>query len=168
MSSEPLPTIEDQLLALGRNIEADSGGISRHAAQVDIPEWRGAKTVVTSDFTFEIQGLCSDLVVRTRHAEQLSWIIFELRDIFTDFLDGQNKYGFYEDLARSALRHLAEHQPESADHRPLLRGVLATGFNYLNVVRQHDAIPPKPRVSISGMDAEGRQHRQYIDPEDNE
>jgi hypothetical protein len=168
MNSELLSAIKDQLLALGLKIQADSGGLSRHPDQAHLPEWRGADTVVTSDFTYENQGFGSELIVRTFHAKQLSWMIFELRDIFSGFLDAHNKYGFYEALASSALKHLAAHQPESDDHRPLLQAVVAQGLKWLKVIRRYDEIPATPIISISSTDAEGRQYRQYIEPEDND
>ena len=130
------------------------------------PEWRGAHTLITSDFNQKDKGFASDLTVRTKHAEILSWLIYELRDAFTTFLDGQNKYGFYEELAQAALNHLASHQPEADDHRPLLRAVLSTGFYYLEVVRKHHDIPPTPPISSLRMDEEGRQIREYPQPGD--
>jgi hypothetical protein len=128
-----------------------------------MPEWRGAKVLVTADFAYESQKFGFELVVRTRHAKSLSWLIFELRDVFSECLDAQNKYGFYESLAQSALVHLAAHQPEADDHRPLLRQVLSTAFKFLEVLRESGAIPPTPRLSLAGTDTEGRQMRLYVE-----
>ena len=36
-----------------------------------------------------------DFVIRTRFCEELSWFIFELKDIFSETIDSLNKYEFY-------------------------------------------------------------------------
>ena len=168
MQNGTFADLEARLIALKRAVEADSSGSARHPDQATMPEWQGAKTVVTADFTYEYEGFSSRLVVRTRHAESLSWLIFELQDAFKGLLDAGNKYGFYERLAQNALNHLAAHQPEAEDHRPLLQAVLSAGFDYLGLLRQYGEIPPTPPISLVGMDAEGRQTRLYLDPANGE
>jgi hypothetical protein len=162
---ETFAGLEDRLIARGRALEADGTGSARHPDKARMPEWNGARVLVTADFTYESQKFGFELVVRTRHAQSLSWLIFELRDVFSEYLDAQNKYGFYESLAQAALAHLAAHQPEADDHRPLLRQVLSVGFEYFELLRTDGAIPPTPRLSLAGTDVEGRQMRLYVESE---
>jgi hypothetical protein len=70
-----------------------------------------------------------------------------------------NKYGFYGRLAEAALGHLAQHQPEDADHRPLLKAVLTQAFSYHAELRQHDSIADNSGIIIHRTDQEGRQQR---------
>ena len=81
---------------------------------------------ITSDFLWESSNFVEahDLLVRTRHARALTWLFLEVRDAFSLWLDASNKYGFYGSLAEAALDHLAQHQPETVDARPLLEAVL--------------------------------------------
>jgi len=48
--------------------------------------------------------------VRTRHAGPVTWFVFQMRDLFDGWLDGGNKYGFYELLAQGALEHRASRE----------------------------------------------------------
>lgn len=47
--------------------------------------------------------------VVTRHAKPLSWLFFELRDLFRGRLNHISKFDFYGALAQAALDYLAEH-----------------------------------------------------------
>jgi gamma-glutamylcyclotransferase (GGCT)/AIG2-like uncharacterized protein YtfP len=124
-------------------------------------EWRGADVRITSDFGPEAPKsfMDHDLIVRTYHAATLTWLFLELRDAFGDFLDAGNKYGFYGSLARAALDHLAAHQPESDDPRPLLRAVLVVAERHLAGLQEHGFIPDNAMAVLHTMDAEGRQRR---------
>jgi len=129
--------IEDGLMGMGRLIEA--GGPWTHGEMKRIPEWRGADVRITSDFERDLvplhtprpirssrpaEGMRSarefnepgyfdhDLTVRTRHAGPVTWFIFQMRDLFDGWLDGGNKYGFYELLAQGALEHRASREIE--------------------------------------------------------
>lgn len=133
-----------------------------HPDQLSGPvEWRGADVRITSDFRPEAPKsfMDHDLIVRTQHAKVLSWLFLELRDAFEAFLDAGNKYGFYGALAQSALRHMAAHQPESDDPRPLLRAVLAAADDQLKLIARFGGIPDNAAAVLHSTDAEGRQSR---------
>ena len=152
--------IEDGLMDMGRAIEA--GGPWTHPEMVRIPEWRGADIRITSDFKTdfnEANYFDHDLTVRTRHAGPATWFIFQMRDLFDGWLDTGNKYGFYELLAKAALEHMAENQPEPEDAQPLLRAMLVQGFAILGVAKEHHIWPDDAMMVLHTRDDEGNQHR---------
>jgi hypothetical protein len=157
--------IESRLIDLGARLSHSPPDQPVHPQQAEIPEWVGADVHVTSDFAWEPKNLfdAHELLVRTRHAKPLTWLIFELRDAFEEWLDFRNKYGFYGSLAQAAQRHLAAHQPESDDPRPLLKDVLAVGFKCVEALRREGELPEDAGIIVHQQDAEGRQRR--IDPE---
>jgi hypothetical protein len=152
--------IEERLLSAGRRMERETSSELRHPSQAGMPDWRGADVQVTSNFGL-MEG--HDLLVRTVHAVPLAWLIFQVRDAFGDLLDASNKYGFYGSLAKAALDHLATHQPESDDARPLLRTVLKQAFASLEFPREHGYLPIDETVVFHGRDNEGRQWRSDLD-----
>jgi len=151
--------LEDALIRTGKAVDFPSTSALRHPDQES--EWRGADVLVTSDFSWEPQSFAEahDLVVRTRHAVELTWLLFQIRDTFCPWLRAQNKCGFYGSLAQAALDHLAAHQPEPDDPRPLLRAVLIRAFEWLQVLREKGAIPDDATCIFHVQDAEGRQQR---------
>jgi hypothetical protein len=153
--------LEDRLLALGRQLDGERSPRPRHPDQAGMPEWRGADVVVTSNFESTARNFVDghDLMVRTRHAVAVTWLFLELRDAFSGWLDASNKYGFFGALGQAALAHLAVHQPESEDPRPLLRAVLACAFQWLPIIRENDAVPPNAECLMHVQDTEGRQRR---------
>lgn len=158
--------IEDKLLCLGKTIETATKGQLVHDQQKEIPEWLGADTCVTSNFSaVQPHPLDHDLVVRTIHATELTWLFFELRDTFAAALDAGNKYSFFGSLAQAAASHLALHQPEAEDHRPLLKSVLADAFAQLTQLRERGQISNPGRIVVHRSDAEGRQSREELDNE---
>jgi hypothetical protein len=157
--------IEQRLLDLALRLGRAQPQDMVHPRQNEIPEWRGADVRLTSDFTWEPGDFIEqhDLLVRTRHAQALTWLFFELRDTFSDWLDAGNKYGFFGSLALVAQKHLARHQPESADPRPLLKVVLAEGFHWHQILRQTGELPDQPEIILHSHDTEGRQYRANFD-----
>ena len=156
--------IEDGLMGMGRLIEA--GGPWVHPEMERIPEWRGADIRITSDFE---RDFCEpgyfdhDLTVRTRHAGSVTWFVFQMRDLFDGWLDGGNKYGFYELLAQAALEHLAGNQPESEDAKPLLRAMLTRAFLMLEVAKEHHVWPDDAMMVLHFQDDEGNQLRKNFE-----
>ena len=151
--------IEDGLMGMGRLIEA--GGPWTHPEMERIPEWRGADIRITSDFEKNYQEpgyFDHDLTVRTRHAGSVTWFVFQMRDLFDGWLDGGNKYGFYELLAQAALEHLATTQPEPEDARPLLRAMLTRAFLMLEIAKQHHVRPDDTKMVVHAQDQEGNQY----------
>ena len=156
--------IEDGLMDMGRAIEA--GGPWTHPEMERIPEWRGADIRITSDFKTNFNDpnyFDHDLTVRTRHAGPATWFVFQMRDLFDGWLDGGNKYGFYELLAQAALEHLAANQPEPEDARPLLRAMLVQGFAILGVAKEHHIWPDDAMMVLHTRDAEGNQLRKNFE-----
>ncbi|MDP1581692.1 MAG: hypothetical protein Q8M02_15600 [Candidatus Didemnitutus sp.] len=155
-----IKTIEDHLIELGRRIESQSSDQLIHPDQSTLLEWRGADTRITSDFTPSTPDFFEhDLMVYTHHARLLSWLFFELRDTFADELSAKNKYGFFGTLAQIAMAHLAQHQPEPDDYRPLLKAVLSQGFGFLERLRHQGSLPKQSEIVLHDEDSEGRQRR---------
>ena len=156
--------IEDGLMDMGRAIEA--GGPWTHPEMDRIPEWRGADIRITSDFEKNYQEagyFDHDLTVRTRHAGPATWFVFQMRDLFSGWLDYGNKYGFYELLAQAALEHLADTQPESEDAKPLLRAMLTRAFLMLEVAKEHHVWPDDAMIVLHSQDDEGNQVRMNLE-----
>jgi len=59
----------------------------------DSPEFGGANLIITKDRNRNYGS--SDIVVYSEHASSLSWLVFELKEIYADELDYHNKYFFY-------------------------------------------------------------------------
>jgi hypothetical protein len=93
----------------------------------------------------------------------VTWFIFQMRDMFDGWLDGGNKYGFYELLARSALEHLAGNQPEPEDARPLLRAMLTRAFLILEIAKKNHVWPDDAMVVVHSQDEEGNQFRKHLE-----
>lgn len=152
--------LADRLIDLGKKIETGSVAELQYQQQTDMPEWQGADVIITSVFTDQGRGFFDhELMVRTRHAQLLSWLFLELRDAFGEELDAGNKYGFYQSLAEAALTHLAQHQPEADDHRSLLKAVLTQAFSFHTELTQRGSIRDNGSIIIHSTDLEGRQQR---------
>ncbi len=67
--------------------------------------------------------------VITKHASELSWLFFQLKDIFAGEIDYITKYDFYGLLAQSALDYLAKNE-EAQDAKGLLLAVLDASKGY--------------------------------------
>ena len=124
--------VEDYL-RLGELIENSSIDSFKHREQRNMPEWQGADVQITSDFEKTPQDWSSehDLWVRTLHATHLTWLFFELKHVFSEYLSYRNKYGFYEALGQSALKYLSTNQPEP--ECPSIESCLIKAFGWLNV-----------------------------------
>lgn len=154
-------SIEDLLIGLGKRLNSEDLSGLRHESLGGSAEWRGADVVISDDFAWEPKNFMEahDLRVRTRHSVQLSWLFVELRNAFSFWLHAGNKYGFYGSLAQAALDHLAAHQPESEDPRPLVRAALDQAFRWLKVLRETGGIPEDSQCVLHIQDVEGRQRR---------
>jgi hypothetical protein len=76
--------VEALLLSLANRLDCDSASL-QHVDQGRSREWRGADLRITSDFSWEPRHFMEghDLLVRTRHSLQLSWLFRELWDAFS-------------------------------------------------------------------------------------
>lgn len=95
--------------------------------------WADAGAFITDDALIWANGQRTDhaeIGVLTRHARPLSWLFFTLGEQCGRILHVGNRDTFFGRLADAANAHLAAHQPESADWRPLLTAVIreATAF----------------------------------------
>ncbi len=53
----------------------------------------GANLIITNDP--KRKGYEHDVVICSEHASALSWLVFELKEIYNDKIDYMNKYDFY-------------------------------------------------------------------------
>ena len=150
-----------RLAELKALIQGQDPSTLRHPDQDECAEWAGADVRITSDFEWEPKTFVEvhDLLVRTRHAKALTWLLLEVRDAFSLWLDASNKYGFYGSLAEAALDQLARHLPEPEDGRPLLRAVLERAYLFVALLRAQGGLPDDAPLTIHTRDAEGRQRR---------
>ncbi|MEN9663083.1 MAG: hypothetical protein RL324_2032 [Verrucomicrobiota bacterium] len=122
--------LDAQIMSLSQTINQKPSTELWHQEISAMPEWYGADLKITSGYVPQKERSFFDsqlLVIHTRHARQLTWLLLELRDAFSEQLDYLNKYEFYGNLGETAQRHLAG-EPETAAHRPLLHAVLAAAY----------------------------------------
>jgi hypothetical protein len=60
------------------------------------PHFGGANLIITNDSTY--LGYDQDIRIFTENASELSWLVFELKEIFEDRIDYLNKYKFYPSI----------------------------------------------------------------------
>lgn len=106
-----------------------------------IRDWGGADVIITSKniktkndnivISSQKSAPKTRLVV-TKHSKELSWLFYELKNIFQKELDYISKYDFYGLLAQKALDYL-EQFGDPTDPKPLLIAVLkrAKAWNQL-------------------------------------
>lgn len=71
------------------------------------PMFEGADIIITEKPDCSpICGLSVYTVVFTPFAKQLSWLIFQLKEIFSNEINYMNKYYFYPALAQSAKDYI--------------------------------------------------------------
>ena len=82
------------------------------------PEWRGADVGITSDFSSE--NFHHDYTVRTRHAKQLTWLMYQLKSLCKEYLNFGTKYEFYETVAKNAESYINLHGDDEVDVRKMI------------------------------------------------
>ena len=97
--------------------------------------WGGAGVVIDSRFR-----RTSKILIYTQHPKELSWLFYELRDIFHWYLDYMNKYQFYGELAASIRQSMVE---EGDNPKEVLLNGIAWAEIFLNGIHlkgdcQHD------------------------------
>ncbi len=89
-----------------------------------IKEWGGADVIISNQITISIQEWAGKQqvtislqqtipqrkVVITPFSKELSWLFYELRDIFRGKIDYISKYDFYGLLAQSAIDYTESHK----------------------------------------------------------
>lgn len=76
------------------------------------PHFGGANLIITDDPTY--LGHAQDIRVLTENANELSWLVFELKEIFEDQIDSLNKYKFYPSIG-IAINEAMEQKKELID-----------------------------------------------------
>jgi len=103
----------------------------------DAPEFGGADVIITREASpslrewAAVQPLVLGNVgyaprrrlVETRHAVELSWLLYQFRELYGDILDSNNKYYFYGMAAQAAIEFIADHGDET-ELKPLLMHVI--------------------------------------------
>jgi hypothetical protein len=72
----------------------------------DYPHFGGANLIITNDPNRNFHH--GDVVVYTDHAAALSWLVMQLKKIYDDSLNFQNKYDFYPyigKLIQASVKH---------------------------------------------------------------
>ena len=107
-------------------------------------EWRSADVIITKGLenNFEKWLEYQPLVISsqnteprrraviTEYSKELSWLFYQLRNIFSNRIDYTSKYDFYGSLAQSAIDYLGKNK-ESRDVKALLLTVLSTSKGFL-------------------------------------
>jgi hypothetical protein len=148
--------LDAQIMSLSRAINQEPDAHHWHSQMQRMPEWCGADLKVTTDLNYQRLDMFENnlLIIQTRHARQLTWLLLEIRDAFGELLTFENKHEFYGYLGSAAQKHLAQ-EPEAIDHRPLLRAVLTAAFKTIPDFTQEDALDynpsdlEQPRMSLT-------------------
>ena len=137
--------LDAQIMSLSRAINQQPDAHHWHSQMQRMPEWCGADLKVTTDLNYQRLDMFENnlLIIQTRHARQLTWLLLEIRDAFAELLTFENKYEFYACLGSAAQKHLAE-EPEAIDHRPLLRAVLTAAFETIPELTQDGSLDYTP------------------------
>ena len=123
----------EKLDSLERKIE--SGNIVREASS--IMEWAGADVIISSQLNDSVKEWFGDQLmvislqkneprrraVITEFSKELSWLFYQLKDIFAGELDYISKQAFYGMLAQVSIDYL-EQNPENLKCDQLLYSVL--------------------------------------------
>ena len=128
-----------QIEALKRRIE-----ITDFSLEVeDVKEWGGEDVIIKSyldkdtEKWLEGQPLVISFqsteprrkAVITKYSKELSWLFYQLRDLFSEKIDNISKYDFYGLLAQSAIDYLVNNE-ETQDAKGLLLTVLNTSKGF--------------------------------------
>ena len=125
--------LRKRMNALERRIE--TADISKEASTVK--EWEGADVIIKSRLDESIKEWLGDQpsvislqstnprrrAVITEYSKELSWLFYQLRDLFSEKIDYVSKYDFYGLLAQTAIDYLGNSE-EPPDVRGLLLEVL--------------------------------------------
>ena len=129
--------MEDALLKLGARIETEPLESLRHPFQKEMPEWRGADfRIVKRAPKGSKEWLDDDEVLVTPHAELITWLLLELKDIFRPCLDNGNKYPFYQGLGVAAGIWRDRDSEEGTAPRDILKEMLGQAFAFHGVLRE--------------------------------
>ena len=119
----------------------ETADISIEAKAVE--EWGGADVIIQQTLDADIEKWLGDQpavialqsteprrrAVITEHSKELSWLFYELRNLFSDKIDYTSKYDFYGLLAQSAINYLTDKEGPQ-DAKGLLLAVLNTSKGF--------------------------------------
>jgi hypothetical protein len=80
--------------------------IIQQTLDADIEEWLGDQPAVIALQSTEPRRRA----VITEHSRELSWLFYELSEVFSQEIDYASKYDFYGLLAQSAIDYLANNE----------------------------------------------------------
>lgn len=100
-------------------------------------EWGGANVVITYR---QVNRASSSFYSQSRHvvtadAKELSWLFYQLQDIFAQLYDGASKLEFFGRLANTALRYQRMSKNDE-NQRDLLFAVLHEAFAILDEMEE--------------------------------
>ncbi len=100
-------------------------------------EWDGANVIITSGQNNRVsRSFYSELrLVITDDAQELSWLFYQLRDIFAELYDSTSKLEFFGRLANTALRY-QRISKDDKNQRDLLFAVLHEAFAILDEMEE--------------------------------
>ena len=113
--------LEKNLNQLEKNIKL--GKFNENLEKIE--EWGGADVIIAKEETLELKKWVGEeslvialdgpmvdgnKLVITKNAKELSWLFYQLKDIFKDHIDFSNKYYFYGILAKSAILFIVENK----------------------------------------------------------
>ena len=97
-------SIEDWILYMLDGVEQTSLETIELVEIMDIPSndklFAGANLIVTNDLNRKGHG--NDVIVFSEHANEISWLIFQLQEIYSNKIDYLNKYTLYPSLGKEA------------------------------------------------------------------
>ena len=120
-----IETIDISIEARNVNEWGGADVIIKSRLDADTQKWLGAQPLVISFQSNEPRRRA----VITNYSKELSWLFYELTNIFSDNLDYISKYEFYGLLAQSAIDYLASNE-EAQDAKGLLLTVLNTSRGF--------------------------------------
>ena len=70
--------------------------------------FQGADLIVTNEKEVTRYDVDHMVILNTRHAGPISWLIYELKDIFRDRINSTNKHHFYAEIGEILIAQLQE------------------------------------------------------------
>lgn len=93
---------------------------------------KGEKWLADQPFVISSQSIePKRRVVITKYSKELSWLFYQLKDIFHGTIDHISKYDFYGSLAQTAITFI-NNTRDINDANELLRAVLKTAWRFCN------------------------------------
>lgn len=98
--------------------------ISNQTIPSNLDLFAGAGLIVSDDP--QRNRSAEDVFVLSPQARQISWVIYQMKSVFSDEIDYRNKLTFYPSLGRAANRAIADRLTDSE----VLRAIVAEAKNF--------------------------------------